>query len=451
MDAQIKQTKLSSGLMHGRGLPVPARPRYAFGDLLTLRVLRPLRIVLANSALFMIASTEGQLMKWRFKRIMRRGEKIEVDKLGFSIPPHLQIDPSGKPRADLMPNDRFPRKKSPFMTQERFPEPRQGVLFGYRDPPVAGNYINGHEEPAVRRPTKVFHSANYRIPFGGLERFFHTMSTVRVLVEVLRARWQDRDRIGPVAIEQVPVDDPDEMAQRVKREAMRAGAAKVGITRLVDSAIFEHVDMPYEHAICVAVPMPLDDMRTCPSQTSDLAVQKGYYDAATAANAVAEKIRAMGWDAIACTNLGSDTSEIQHIPLAINAGLGQLGKHNSLICAEYGSNVRLATVLTNMPLAHDAPVDIGVDDFCSRCQVCVTNCPPQAIYDTKQLVRGVERWFMDFDKCGPYFSEYFSCGLCIVVCPWTAPGQGETIMRKMLAAREKGEAKAVVDEQLAPG
>ena len=38
---------------------------------------------------------------------------------------------------------------------------------------------------------------------------------------------------------------------------------------------------------------------------------------------------------------GLNCNDIQQLPLAISAGLGQLGKHGSLICPEHGSNLRL--------------------------------------------------------------------------------------------------------------
>ena len=128
-----------------------------------------------------------------------------------------------------------------------------------------------------------------------------------------------------------------------------------------------------------------------------------------------------------------------HVPVAIQAGLGELGKHNSMITKNYGANVRLATVLTDLPLETDEPVDIGVDDFCMNCQICTTNCPPQAIFEEKQMVRGEERWFVNFDRCGPYFADNQSCGICIEVCPWSEPGRGDILMNKMLARREKKE------------
>lgn len=109
------------------------------------------------------------------------------------------------------------------------------------------------------------------------------------------------------------------------------------------------------------------------------------------------------------------------IPPAIASGLGELGKHGSLINRHFGSGVRLAGVTTDMPLIATAPDRFGADDFCATCQVCTKACPPGAITEHKQMVRGVERWYVDFDKCIPYFAESASCGICFAVCPWTRP------------------------------
>jgi len=127
--------------------------------------------------------------------------------------------------------------------------------------------------------------------------------------------------------------------------------------------------------------------------------------------------------------------EVLHVPIAIKAGLGQLGKHGSMITPEYGSNVRLATVLTDLPLMIDQPCDIGVDDFCATCRSCETNCPPHAIFPKKQMVRGVERWYVTFDKCAPYFAETRRCGICIEVCPWSESGRELSMMKTLLERR----------------
>ncbi|MNC88202.1 3-chloro-4-hydroxyphenylacetate reductive dehalogenase precursor [compost metagenome] len=106
-----------------------------------------------------------------------------------------------------------------------------------------------------------------------------------------------------------------------------------------------------------------------------------------------------------------------------------------MICREYGSNFRLAAVLTDLPLACDAPADIGVDDLCLHCQRCTLDCPPAAILPDKQWVRGVKKWYVNFDKCIWYFAKTQGCGICIEVCPWSEPGRGLQLSGTLLAKR----------------
>jgi epoxyqueuosine reductase QueG len=163
---------------------------------------------------------------------------------------------------------------------------------------------------------------------------------------------------------------------------------------------------------------------------------RAYREIARIAVRLSEKIRGLGWPARAYGNPNS--TDILHIPLAIQAGLGQLGKHGSMISEAYGSNFRLAAVLTDLPVATDKPVDIGVEDLCLTCRRCVIDCPPKAISHEKQLVRGEQKWYVDFDKCIPYFTKTFGCAICIEVCPWSEPGRGPGLSRQLLARRKEG-------------
>jgi len=134
---------------------------------------------------------------------------------------------------------------------------------------------------------------------------------------------------------------------------------------------------------------------------------------------------------------GPSAEALVLIPPAIAAGLGELGKHGSLISRQFGSGVRLAGVTTDMPLVATGPDRFGGDEFCKTCQVCTNSCPPEAISEHKQLVRGVERWYVDFDKCIPYFAETASCGICFAMCPWTRPDARPKLLATM--ARRLGQ------------
>lgn len=176
-----------------------------------------------------------------------------------------------------------------------------------------------------------------------------------------------------------------------------------------------------------------------PSQRSNREIMDAYRRVNRVAIRLAAYIRSLGYPAQASANLAPGSSaEVLHISIAIAAGLGQLGKHGSLITVEFGSNVRLATVLTDLPLGIDPPRDIAVDDLCHNCRICETNCPPHAIFSEKQLVRGEKKWYVDFDKCAPYFAETRGCGICIEVCPWSEKGRGIGLTKTLLGRRHSG-------------
>ncbi|MEM7126810.1 MAG: reductive dehalogenase domain-containing protein [Chloroflexota bacterium] len=388
--------------------------------------------------LTMMRAGRWRLLKRRTQRDLQQGETIWLDDLEPSgdLPLAQQKNAARGDAGDMTPNQTIRPRKSRIMKIDTYPEP--DYPFAYRNPPLSGNTINGFGETEPRPANKVFHSNSYKIAWRGLERYYHTRVNDVSFNMLRKIRWLDRDKDGHAMPAQYTVENPEEMADHVKEAAKQFGAELVGITALAREHTFEHFDRgPYHTAICIGISMDLDGMVYATSNKASAAVMDGYRRAATASVELAKRIRALGWEALAASNVGADTDEVLHIPLAVQAGLGQLGKHGSLISKELGSNLRLATVLTNMPLSHDEPADIGVDDFCTVCQVCLTNCPPQAIFETKQMVRGEEKWYVDFDKCVPYFAMNNSCGICVAVCPWTAPGRGETISLKMLAQRDE--------------
>ncbi len=110
---------------------------------------------------------------------------------------------------------------------------------------------------------------------------------------------------------------------------------------------------------------------------------------------------------------------LPHKTAAVLSGLGFVGKSGLFLSEQYGSKVRLATILTDMPLTNELPV---IENGCGDCRICQTACPAGAIYGTPPTTDG-ERNF-DAEKCSRYMKEHFQdvgrgsvCGVCIKVCP----------------------------------
>ena len=111
------------------------------------------------------------------------------------------------------------------------------------------------------------------------------------------------------------------------------------------------------------------------------------------------------------------------MPVAVEAGLGELGRSGVLITPGFGTTLRLATVTTDLPMAVDHPVDLGVQGFCRDCKLCSLACPAGAIpHGDKIAVRGVKRWKLAAGRCYHHWRQVGSdCALCLVTCPWSQP------------------------------
>ena len=110
---------------------------------------------------------------------------------------------------------------------------------------------------------------------------------------------------------------------------------------------------------------------------------------------------------------------VAHKTAAVLSGLGFVGKSGLFLSTDYGSKVRLATVLTNCPVQSELPV---IENGCGNCTLCQKACPAGAIYGELPTTDG-ERNF-DAEKCSRYMKEHFQdvgrgsvCGVCIKVCP----------------------------------
>jgi len=114
-------------------------------------------------------------------------------------------------------------------------------------------------------------------------------------------------------------------------------------------------------------------------------------------------------------------SLFNHKMAATSAGLGWIGKNGLLISADYGPRLSLATVLTDAPLAPDAPME---HSLCGDCTLCVQYCPSQAITGSDWSRSSP---FVELVRLGACRSHKAAkratngkpnCGLCINICPY---------------------------------
>jgi len=256
----------------------------------------------------------------------------------------------------------------------------------------------------------------------------------------------------------LPVASPAEMSEIVKDAALFLGASLVGITELNRNWLYKKGWERYGHkeidldvkissnikyAVVMAIETNYDYVRHAPTARASAAAGLGYSKMAFLSPAVAKFIASLGYTAIAC---GNDTA--LSIPLAVDAGLGQLARLGTLITPEFGPRVRLCKVLTDLPLKPTAPVDFGVTEFCQMCEKCAEYCPSQAILYGKRIPSartastnpGLLKWPLNGEKCLRYWYKngaktekgmyHIDCYQCINVCPFNKrPGIGHDMVR----------------------
>ncbi len=216
----------------------------------------------------------------------------------------------------------------------------------------------------------------------------------------------------------------------LKAKIMLLGADLVGFASLLE--LPEEERRGYSYGICIAKAIDPDivaQIHHGPNQ----AYYRAYKYLNTTLGEIARETSAiiskMGYDAYAAkasSDIHGDTlsTVLPHKTVATRAGMGWIGKSALLITPDFGPAVRLITVLTNMPLEVDEPIN---DSKCGACTKCVDICDGQAIKGVNWTV-GMDRstYYDAFaccqeaeKKCDKENIDARICGQCINVCPYT--------------------------------
>jgi len=224
-------------------------------------------------------------------------------------------------------------------------------------------------------------------------------------------------------------------ASELKKFCAASGADLAGIA---DLSLFQKgwttipgdILLPYSRAVSVAMRLDddimdvIDDLPT-PAYAEHYRAVNADLDRLT--DLIVDWISGQGFQARAVPASKIEDTEnllgaVSHKAIARMAGIGWQGKSLLIVSPEYGPRIRLATVLTDMPLAPDGPIE----QRCGSCSECADACPAGAIRNVTAKGRYESRdEALFFSKCAdrtlansqlPGIGARI-CGVCVKVCP----------------------------------
>jgi reductive dehalogenase len=231
--------------------------------------------------------------------------------------------------------------------------------------------------------------------------------------------------------------DPQQAAKIVKGLAKHLGAVLVGVCPIDPLWVYSkrgeifygnwqdwgkeiNPDDLAPFAVVFAVEMNAASVGTAPHTPSVTESALNYAKGAYISTLLARWFSHMGYRGIAEHTRNYDMA----LPaMAVDAGLGEVGRLGYLMGPKYGARLRLFATLTDMPLAVDKPISIGGDKFCERCKKCAECCPSRSIpLEDKVIHNGVLKWKLSEESCFEYWSKVGTdCCICMAICPFSRP------------------------------
>jgi epoxyqueuosine reductase QueG len=237
------------------------------------------------------------------------------------------------------------------------------------------------------------------------------------------------------------------MNKEIEKLLMESGAAMVGFAKIQDlygdfdeneprteDSVTEPINLAqYPFGISILLHYPKDVIKNISkAPTNDYFNSYQYLNNELDRLAIkcADYIAAQGFQAYPQTvsstkEYGIFRTLMPHKTVAVNAGLGWIGKSALFITDKYGSAVRLTSVLTDAPINYNKTI---IQSKCGNCIKCRDACPGNAI-SGRNWSQVIDRDdFFDAMACRKKAREISAkslnkkitlCGKCIEVCPYT--------------------------------
>jgi len=233
----------------------------------------------------------------------------------------------------------------------------------------------------------------------------------------------------------VDIKDRARMSRLIKKMGLLFGAEMVRITKLDQRWTYKDVDISHKYAIVVVVQHKPSLIDLAPSYFSWASSADVYSRLKLITTQLTDFIRGLGYDSMYRETRGGGEPELNMVPVALDAGVGEFCRTGRVLSPEYGNNMRLKAVTTDLPLLPDKPIAFGTHEFCMACESCAKFCPSGAVpkgAPTDEIPNpvhnnpGFSKWWINAEKCiifwGMNKRKWPSCGgKCIAVCPWNKP------------------------------
>jgi epoxyqueuosine reductase QueG len=230
-----------------------------------------------------------------------------------------------------------------------------------------------------------------------------------------------KDETGPKA-------DAGNLLERLRESALAEGACAFGLADLAqvetnDFLLEPEVLAQFKTAVSIAVPVSRTVLATIKEHPNQV-----YFHHYRQLNALLDRIalkfvqaleaagqRALPIAASQIVDWPNQRAHLSHKRIAVAAGLGWIGRNNLLVTPEFGSHVRLVTVLSDLPEDGQTQGSAPTPG-CGSCRACISVCPAKAIKESPK----------DFDHqmCFAQLKEFqrqghvgqYVCGICVRAC-----------------------------------
>lgn len=262
-------------------------------------------------------------------------------------------------------------------------------------------------------------------------RFAYKTPIADAYVKLIRAMVPKQDGT-PAAQTAARTSDPRANARAVKSLMHYLGTDLAGTCEAKRHCWYSHhedgrpIEPYHRSAVVMLVDQGFETMEGASGDDwiSGAQSMRAYMRGGEVCGIVAAFIRSLGWSARSQTNADSD---VLQLPLVLLAGLGELARIGEIVLNPFvGPRFKSAVITTDLPLAHDQPIDFGLQDTCAKCLKCARECPCSAIsHGEKVLFNGYEMWKPDVERCARYRvtnPHGSACGRCMKTCPYNHEG-----------------------------